>query len=48
MKWNGPAVVILAHMPDTPQPDTINKPFRILALDGGGAKGFYTLGLLGD
>ena len=35
-------------MPDTPQPDTINKPFRILALDGGGAKGFYTLGLLDE
>jgi len=35
-------------MPDIPQPDSINKPFRILALDGGGAKGFYTLGLLDE
>ena len=23
-----------------------NDPYRILALDGGGAKGFYTLGVL--
>ena len=34
----------------TGAPDQIltapNKPFRILSLDGGGAKGFYTLGIL--
>ena len=44
MKWNGPAAVILTHMPDTPQPDTINKPFRILALDGGGCEGLLYIG----
>jgi uncharacterized protein len=30
-------------MPDAPEP---RKLFRILSLDGGGAKGFYTLGIL--
>jgi predicted patatin/cPLA2 family phospholipase len=27
-------------------PSTIHKPYRILTLDGGGAKGFYSLGVL--
>src|SRR5437868_10696626 len=31
--------------PDTPSPP---KPLRILSLDGGGAKGFYTLGILDE
>jgi hypothetical protein len=35
-------------MSHRPQPAQINKPFRILALDGGGAKGFYTLGILSE
>lgn len=26
----------------------VNKPYRILSLDGGGAKGFYTLGVLAE
>ncbi len=29
-------------------PDTDSKPLRILSLDGGGAKGFYTLGVLAE
>lgn len=32
------------HM-DTDRPDT-DEPYRILSLDGGGSKGFYTLGVL--
>ena len=31
--------------PTSPQPVT-HRPFRVLSLDGGGAKGFYTLGVL--
>jgi patatin-like phospholipase/acyl hydrolase len=29
-----------------PAPPPIDAPYRILSLDGGGAKGFYTLGVL--
>ena len=29
-------------------PDTDTKPLRLLSLDGGGAKGFYTLGVLAE
>jgi patatin-like phospholipase/acyl hydrolase len=32
----------------SPQSTEIKKPFRILSLDGGGAKGFYTLGILDE
>jgi len=32
----------------TPVPPVATKPYRILALDGGGAKGFYTLGILAE
>jgi hypothetical protein len=35
--------------PNVSQAETIvSKPFRILSLDGGGAKGFYTLGILDE
>lgn len=33
-------------MTDTPLTPSSDEPFRILSLDGGGAKGFYTLGVL--
>jgi len=36
----------MASSPSESGTPTTSKPFRILALDGGGAKGFYTLGVL--
>ena len=33
-------------MDDRPSRDGTVTPFRVLSLDGGGAKGFYTLGVL--
>lgn len=35
-------------MPETPTQQKSSQPFKILSLDGGGAKGFYTLGILGE
>lgn len=31
-----------------PAPPVVDKPYRVLSLDGGGAKGFYTLGILDE
>lgn len=47
-------MVELLQMPEAQRVDTTisvagkSKPYRILSLDGGGAKGFYTLGILDE
>ena len=35
-------------MKNDPPVSVQNRPFRVLTLDGGGAKGFYTLGVLDE
>lgn len=38
--------IVLAKIPMTEGTEQETKPYRILSLDGGGAKGFYSLGVL--